>query len=376
MKVQGVQVKVGEFELEDIDLTVDEGLYFILLGPTGVGKTVLLETLAGIHRITRGRIWLDSHDVSHMPPEQRGISYVPQDYALFPNMNVRENIACGLKIRKMAKSQIDDQVGKYAGRFGIAHLLDRPPQRLSGGEKQRVALARALIIRPRVLLMDEPLAALDRANRGDFWIMLKEVQREFGVTVIHVTHDFEEAFILGDRIGVFIDGRIVQSGTKEEIYRRPSSLEVARFLGIRNIFRGTIQCVEPHEGTGRVSINGNGLAFTFDLWDSLRAAEEVDFLIRPEEVMVIREGKPVKESLQGNIFEGEIRRIIEKGTHHVLLLREIREGVVFEANIPNYVFRNLELAENQRIKAALRRESFWIIRRKENSPSTRNVTGR
>jgi ABC-type Fe3+/spermidine/putrescine transport system ATPase subunit len=370
MKVQGVQVKVGEFELEGIDLTVDEGLYFILLGPTGVGKTILLETFAGIHRVVRGRIWIDSQDVTHMPPEQRGISYVPQDYALFPNMNVRENIAFGLKIRKMAKSQIDEEVGKYAGRFGIAHLLDRPPQQLSGGEKQRVALARALIIRPRLLLMDEPLAALDRANRSDFWLMLREVQREFGVTVIHVTHDLEEAFILGDRIGVFIDGRIVQLGTKEEIYRRPNSLEVARFLGIRNIFRGTLQCVEPNEGTGRVAINGNGLAFTFDLKDSLRAGEGVDFLIRPEEVMVIREGKPVKESLKRNIFEGEIRKIIDRETHHTLILKEVGEGVVFEANIPNYVFRNLKLVENQRIKAALRRESLWIIRGKENSTSS------
>jgi ABC-type Fe3+/spermidine/putrescine transport system ATPase subunit len=320
MKVQGVQVKVGEFELEGIDLTVDEGQYFVLLGPTGVGKTILLETLAGIHQVALGRIWIDSENVTDMPPEKRRISYVPQDYALFPNMNVRENIAFGLRIRKMSKSQIDEEVGKYAERFGIAHLLDRPPQQLSGGEKQRVALARALIIRPRVLLMDEPLAALDRANRGEFWIMLKDVQREFGVSVIHVTHDLEEAFILGDRIGVFIDGRIVQSGTKEEIYRRPNSLEVARFLGIRNIFRGIFQCVGPHEGTGRVAINGNGLAFTFDLKDSLRSGEEVDFLIRPEEVMVIREGKPIKESLKRNIFEGKIRKIIEKGTHHVGIL--------------------------------------------------------
>jgi molybdate transport system ATP-binding protein/molybdate/tungstate transport system ATP-binding protein len=371
MEVRGVQVKVGEFQLEGIDLTVDEGQYFVLLGPTGVGKTILLETLAGIHRVVRGRIWIDSQDVTDMPPEQRRISYVPQDYALFPNMNVRENIAFGLKIRQMGKSQIDEEVGKYAGRLGIAHLLDRPPQQLSGGEKQRVALARALIIRPRVLFMDEPLAALDRANRSDFWIMLKEVQREFGVTVIHVTHDLEEAFILGDRIGVFIGGRIVQSGAKEEIYRHPNSLEVARFLGIRNIFRGTVQLVDSHKRMGSVAINGNGVVFTFDLKDNLGSGEEVDFLIRPEEVMVIREGKPIKESLKRNIFEGEIRKIIEKGTHHVLLIREVGQGGVFEAAIPNYVFRNLKLAENQRIKVALRRESLWIIPGEGGSASAR-----
>ena len=367
MKIQCVHVKVGEFKLEGIDLTIDEGEYFILLGPTGVGKTILLETLAGIHRVARGRIWIDSQDVTHMPPEERRISYVPQDYALFPNMNVRENIAFGLKMKKMAKSWIDEEVGKYARRLGIAHLLDRPPQQLSGGEKQRVALARALIIRPRLLLMDEPLAALDRVTRSEFWMMLKEVQREFGVTFIHVTHDLEEAFILGERIGVFIDGRIVQSGIKEEIYKRPNSLGVARFLGIKNIFRGIIQHVDPHKGAGRVTMKGKGLTFTFDLKGSLAPGDEVDFLIRPEEVMVIREGKPIKESLKGNIFEGEIRKIIEKETHHTLLLSEMEKGVILEAYIPNYVFRNLKLIENQRVKAALRRESLWIIPGKGDS---------
>ena len=137
MEIRGVHVKVGEFELKGVDLNVDEGQYFILLGPTGVGKTILLETLAGIHRVARGQIFIDSQDVTHMPPEERRISYVPQDYALFPNMNVRENISFGLKMKKMAKSQIDEEVGNYAMRLGIAHLLDRPPQQLSGGEKQR-----------------------------------------------------------------------------------------------------------------------------------------------------------------------------------------------------------------------------------------------
>lgn len=367
MEIQDVHTKVGEFELDGIDLRVDEGQYFILLGPTGVGKTILLETLAGIHRVARGHIYIDSQEVTHLPPEERRISYVPQDYALFPNMDVRENIGFGLKIRKRAKSQIEEEVASYARRLGIAPLLDRAPQQLSGGEKQRVALARALIIRPRVLVMDEPLAALDRANRSEFWVMLKEVQREFGVTVIHVTHDLEEAFVLGERIGVFIDGRIVQSGMKEEIYKHPTSLEVARFLGIRNIFRGIVEHVDPRKGIGRITIKEKRLTFTFDLKGALTPGEEVDFLIRPEEVMVIREGKPIKESLKGNIFEGEIRKIIEMETRHTLLLNEVGQGVIFEADIPNYVLRNLKLIENQRVKAALRRESLWIIPGKEDS---------
>ena len=136
MEIQGVHVKVGDFELKGIDLAVDKGQYFILLGPTGVGKTILLETLAGIHRIVEGRIWIDSQDVTHLPPEKRRISYVPQDYALFPNMNVRENIAFGLKVRKMGKSQIEEKVGNYARKLSIVHLLDRCPQQLSGGKSR------------------------------------------------------------------------------------------------------------------------------------------------------------------------------------------------------------------------------------------------
>jgi ABC-type Fe3+/spermidine/putrescine transport system ATPase subunit len=367
MKIHGVDVNVGEFGLRGIDLTVDEGAYFVLLGPTGVGKTVLIEALAGIHRVVQGKIYIDSQEVTHMPPEERRISYVPQDYALFPTMNVRQNIAFGLKMKKVVQSKIDREVRKYASRLGIDHLLERPPQQLSGGEKQRVALARALIIRPRLLLMDEPLAALDRATRRDLWVMLKEVQREFGVTFIHVTHDLEEAFILGERIGIFIKDGIAQSGTKEEIYRRPNSLEVAQFLGIKNIFRGFVQEVDPGKGVGTVTIKGKTLTFNFDLKGHLDPGNEVDFLIRPEEVMVIREGKSIKESLRGNIFEGEIRKIIERETHHTLLLTEVGEGVTFEADIPNYVMRNLRLNENQRVRAALRRESLWIIPEKGNS---------
>ncbi|MCK5552904.1 MAG: ATP-binding cassette domain-containing protein, partial [Deltaproteobacteria bacterium] len=133
MEIRGVHVKVGDFELTGIDLKVDEGQYFILLGPTGVGKTILLETLAGIHRVIRGQVFIDSQDVTHMPPEERRISYVPQDYALFPNMNVRENIGFGLTIRRVTKSQIEKEVVSYARRLGIVHLLDRAPQQLSGG---------------------------------------------------------------------------------------------------------------------------------------------------------------------------------------------------------------------------------------------------
>jgi len=369
MEIRGVHAKVGEFELGGIDLVVDEGQYFILLGPTGVGKTILLETLAGIHPVVSGQIWIDSQDVTHMSPEERRISYVPQDYALFPNMNVRENIAFGLKMKRVAKAQINEEVASYARRLGIAHLLDRPPQQLSGGEKQRVALARALIIRPRLLLMDEPLAALDRTTRRDFWMMLKAVQREFGVTFIHVTHDLEEAFILGERIGVFINGEIAQSGRKEEIYKYPNSPEVAQFLGIKNIFRGIIEHVDPQNGIGRISIKGKGLIFSFDVKCPLAPGDEASFLIRPEEVMVIREGKPIKESLRGNIFEAEIGKIMERETHHTLLLTEVGRGAVFEADIPNYVLRNLKLVENQRVRAALRRESLWVIPGRDNSPA-------
>ena len=209
----------------------------MLLGPTGVGKTVLVETLAGLQRPAAGRITLNGRDVTGLPPEARDLGFVPQDYALFPHLSVRDNIAFGLRMRGQGRDQQAARVRDIAARLGIEPLLDRSVRRLSGGERQRVALARALVIAPKVLILDEPTSAVDPTTRRELWAELSRIKREFQVTTLHITHDFEEAIALADRVVIFLDGEIRQDGPPDAVFRHPATRAVAAFLGIRNVFQ-------------------------------------------------------------------------------------------------------------------------------------------
>ncbi len=193
-------LRAGAFTLADLSLTVATGEYAVLMGRTGCGKTTLLEAVCGLRRITSGRILLLGRDVTHLRPSERGVGYVPQDLALFPTLTVREHLGFALAVRRWAKQDVDRRVAELAGLLGITHLLERYPQGLSGGESQRVALGRALAFGPRVLLLDEPLSALDEQTRGDMVTLLQALQRRTGVTTLHVTHSLTEARRLGDRM--------------------------------------------------------------------------------------------------------------------------------------------------------------------------------
>jgi len=232
---------VGDFHLKDVTLDVQQGEYFIVLGPTGAGKTVLLETIAGLYRAQSGEIWLNGRDVASLEPEKRGIGFVYQDYVLFPHLSVIDNITFGLRQRGKSRKEAEAEAGWVVEALGISHLLKRNPKTLSGGERQKVALARALVIKPDVLLLDEPLSALDQEARESVQRELREIHSRFKLTIIHVTHDFEEAVALGNRIAVLGDGRIAQTGTAEQVFRQPNSEFVARFAMARNIFHGEAQ---------------------------------------------------------------------------------------------------------------------------------------
>ena len=201
----------GTFRLENVSFAIPVGRYAVLMGRTGCGKTTLLEILCGLRRAHAGRVFIGERDVTHEPPGERGIGYVPQDGAMFPTMTVRENIGFALRLRQRSPDEIQQRVSELATHLGVAHLLERLPQDLSGGERQRVALGRALAAKPRVLLLDEPLSALDEELRDDLATLLKSIQRELGVTALHITHSRSEATRLADVLFRLDDGRVVES---------------------------------------------------------------------------------------------------------------------------------------------------------------------
>lgn len=309
LRVQALSVSAGNFSLREVNLEIAAGEYFVLLGPTGAGKTVFLETVAGLRRPGRGRIYLAGRDITDLPPEARRIGFVYQNQALFPHLTVAENIAFGLRLRRLSSTEIAQQVEEIAATLGIRHLLSRSPRTLSGGEAQRVALARALITKPDLLLLDEPLSALDPSTREALQEELRRIHREYGTTTIHVTHNFEEAVSLGDRIAVLYEGeqehresRIAQVGTPEEIFRRPATPFVARFVGARNLFRGhAVRCGEvllvEIEGGLRIAAVGE-------------REGPVHLLVRPEDILLST--APLQSSAR-NCFHGRIAEIRDMG---------------------------------------------------------------
>ena len=243
IRVESLHARFGQFRLQDINLTVQAGSSLVVLGPSGAGKTLLLETILGLRRLESGRVLIDGRDVSDWPPERRDVSYLPQDVALFPHLSVRENILFGARVRRLSHDA-HAELRRLAELLDIGNLLSRRDVRsLSGGEAQRVALARALLVRPRILFLDESFSSVDAQLRRQLQEEFSQLRRELGVTVFHVTHDQEEAFLLGDRIAVMMDGRLIQLTSPNDLYAHPASVRVARFLGISNIL-GADSCEE------------------------------------------------------------------------------------------------------------------------------------
>jgi ABC-type sugar transport system ATPase subunit len=243
IRIENLCLTAGEFRLDRVSLEVPDDQYFVLLGPPGSGKTLLLEALAGLRRIDSGRIHLDNREVTRLEPRQRRLGYVPQDYALFPHLSVRENILFGLRAWRVSSQDHDHRLAEAAEMIGITPLLGRRTNGLSGGERQRVALARALIMRPKVLLLDEPVSALDESTRQDICRELRQLQRQLGITAIHVSHQLEEAMSVADQAGILHAGVFQQIGPLDELLRHPANEFVAGFLRAQSLMSG--QAVGP-----------------------------------------------------------------------------------------------------------------------------------
>ncbi len=256
IRLEGLTVDAGDFTLTDVTFDVPAGGYGLVIGPTGSGKTTLLESIAGHTRPRAGRVLLDDRDASGLPPEARGVGFVYQQYHLFPHLTVAENIGYGLRREGPAARRA--RVEALAAMLGIGDLLGRSVHRLSGGEQQRAAIARALAPRPRVLLLDEPFAALDPSTRRALRRELRALHEREGTTTLQVTHDFDEALRLGERVAVLADGRVAQAGTPEEVFRHPNSAFVARFIGAGNVIAGRVRWL------GAPPADGESAAATFD----------------------------------------------------------------------------------------------------------------
>ena len=291
-----------EFKINNINLQVEDNEYFVILGPSGSGKTMLLELIAGMWSLDSGKIYMDNKDITTLPPEKRGIGFVYQNYMLFPHKTVFENIAFGLKVKKIAKEEIKTQVNEMMDLLKISHLADRLPRTLSGGEQQRTALARALIIYPKILLMDEPLSALDRKTRDELMQELKEIHKKFDVTLVHVTHNFDEALMLADRIAIMRNGEISQVGTSTEIFRHPADKFVADFVGVENIIEGTAE----KDGEKLTVVNSGNIS----IYSTEQKEGHVHITVRPEDIIL--SAKKVETSAR-NVFKGQIKEIVDTG---------------------------------------------------------------
>jgi putrescine transport system ATP-binding protein len=326
LRIEGLTKRFGDTAVVDhLSLDIYEGEFFALLGPSGCGKTTLLRMIAGFERPNAGRILLEGVDLSGVPPYRRPVNMMFQNYALFPHLDVEANIAFGLKQEGLAKREIDRRVADMLALVKLEGFGARKPHELSGGQRQRVALARALVKRPRVLLLDEPMAALDKKLRGETQFELMELQRELGFTFIIVTHDQSEAMTVANRIGVMDRGRLIQVAPPAEIYERPNSRWVADFIGDVNLFEGRL-------GDDGLSIEGTAAGrVRVAVKPEAEPGTMVWTAVRPEKVRVNREAPPPSFD---NCVAGTVVDIGYLGDVSIYKLR-IRDGSMVKAVIAN-----------------------------------------
>jgi putrescine transport system ATP-binding protein len=328
LRIESLRKRFGAFAAVDqLSLDIYQGEFFALLGPSGCGKTTLLRLIAGFEQPEAGRILLDGVDLAQVPPYRRPVNMMFQSYALFPHLNVEANVAFGLKQEGLAKPQIAERVADMLALVKLENLGRRKPHELSGGQRQRVALARCLVKRPRVLLLDEPMAALDKKLRGETQFELMELQRRLGLTFIIVTHDQSEAMTVADRIAVMDRGRLMQVAPPAEIYEQPSSRWVADFIGEVNLFEGRV-------GVDGLSVEGTALG-------RLRVAAKIDaepqatvwVAVRPEKMRITR-AEPASDQQAENRVAATVADVGYLGDLSIYKLR-IDAGVLIKAAIAN-----------------------------------------
>jgi ABC-type Fe3+/spermidine/putrescine transport system ATPase subunit len=340
VKVVDLAKSYGAVEaLKGVNLEIGSGEYFVLLGPSGGGKTTLLKLIGGFIKPTHGKVLLHGQDVSNLPPDKRPTSMVFQSYALFPHMSVEQNIGYGLRLKKLPRKIISEKVDAMLDMVGLAGMAGRQPHELSGGQQQRVQLARSLVLERDILLLDEPLAALDANLRKDMCFELKHLQEKVGITFVHVTHNQEEAMTVADTIAVIADGEMVEAGTAKQIYERPQKCFTANFIGENNIFKSKV--ISVTNKTLRISLGGGEISVprcNIDLekgasmWISIRS-----------ELLDVQSGNRMpstgRETLDGTYLESIYLGLV---TSHIVTLQDGQEISVREVSGDNRKFQTGE----------------------------------
>lgn len=360
LEIQNVTRRFGSFEaVHDVSLAVEAGEFFTLLGPSGCGKTTLLRMIAGFDAPDAGRIFLDGHDLVAIPPEKRPIHTIFQSYALFPHMTVAGNIAFPMRMAKLGERAIAEKVKQILDEVRLPEMGGRYPADLSGGQKQRVAIARALVDRPQLLLLDEPLAALDLKLREQMQIELINLQKEVGITFIYVTHDQGEALALSHRIAVMDAGKVMQVGLPEDIYEFPANRFVADFIGVCNLLEATVTAAEPESITLDLAQLGKAGAYS---QQPLSVGQQGVLALRPEKVRIDARIIP---AAQENHFSGTVRALIYLGDvtmYHVEIDANGASGLIMKALLPNSQARGARFFEvGDRVEIAWRHDAGRFV---------------
>ena len=324
VELAGASRQYGETTaVDDVSFAVEDGEFFTLVGPSGCGKTTTLRLVGGFETPTTGAVRLDGEDVSGVPPEDRDVGIVFQSYALFPHMTVRENVAYGLRFASPPGGvSVDERVAELLELVDLAGMDARDPDELSGGQQQRVALARALAPGPRVLLLDEPMSALDAQLREHLRVKLREIQTELDITTVYVTHDQEEALAISDRVAVMRAGRVEQIATPREIYRRPESRFVASFIGDNNVLAGEVTDVSATDAGAYATVRVGGEAFSVGVDDrTVEPGQRLTFCVRPEAFTVDGATNALTARVEGSEFLGETTRLYLEWNGTSLLAR-------------------------------------------------------
>lgn len=352
LEIESLNVTAGNFRLQNVNLTVAKGECHAVLGPSGSGKSTLLSAILGVLPAESGRIQVDGTDATRLPIEQRGLGYVPQNLGLFPHLTVRDNLAYSARARGIPLREFQPQIDKLVDATGIGTLLDRRPDTLSGGERQRVGLVRALASQPRLVLLDEPFTALNTSLQRELWFLLRELQREGQLTVLLVTHDLTEAYFLADRITVLMEGRIVQQGTKADVYARPAAAEVANFLGVETLEPGRIE--SRQDGLAMVRVGKTLLTAL----SPVGLAQEVLVSIRGEDVTLSRAGAGA-----GSARNHLPARIISVQSGSPLVSVELDAGFPLLALVTRSACEELQLSPGVEVNALIKAPAIHLIPR-------------